>query len=236
MWACTSLRRFSTVREATAHSSRCFWGVTSRLQSLPVKNMLSARARSLSNFFHVSNPTPLLIEWKSMRAVLRVVSFRASSMRYPSVSRYSTSTVSSPFPVRGDRMVKIERYAAKGVWDPPTYSQAVKVTGPQPILYLAGQVSYDDKGGPAHRGDFKAQARAVFQAIKAQVEAGGGHGGTNGKNKNHPTYLTDIRNRADLGPIREEFLGKKTCASTLVGVAALAMPEWLIEIEAIAIL
>ena len=71
-------------------------------------------------------------------------------------------------------MAKIERYAAKGVWDPPTYSQGVKVTGAQTILYLAGQVAYDDKGGPAHRGDFKGQARAVFQALKAQVEAGGG--------------------------------------------------------------
>jgi enamine deaminase RidA (YjgF/YER057c/UK114 family) len=119
-------------------------------------------------------------------------------------------------------MVKIERYAAKGVWDPPTYSQAVKVTGAQTILYLAGQVAYDDKGGPAHRGDFKAQA-----------EAGGG---TMDNIVKINTYLTDIRNRADLGLIREEFLGKKTCASTLVGVAALAMPEWLIEIEAIAIL
>src|SRR6202023_3661341 len=115
--------------------------------------MLSSRARSLSNFFHVSNPTPLLIEWKSMRAVLRVVSFRASSMRYPSVSRYSTSTVSSPFPVRGDRMVKIERYAAKGVWDPPTYSQAVKVTGGETILYIAGQVGYGDNGSAVHAGD-----------------------------------------------------------------------------------
>src|SRR5260370_32360644 len=133
--------------------------------------MLSSRARSLSNFFQVSKPTPVLSEWKSRGAVLRVVSFRASSMRYPSVSRYSTSTVRTPFPVRGDRMVKIERYAAKGVWDPPTYSQAVKVTGAQTILYLAGQVAYDDKGGPAHRGDFKAQPRAVFQPIKAHGEA-----------------------------------------------------------------
>ena len=113
-------------------------------------------------------------------------------------------------------MVKIERYAAKGVWDPPTYSQAVKVTGAQTILYLAGQVAYDDKGGPAHRGDFKAQARAVFQAIKAQVEAGGG---TMDNIVKINTYLTDIRNRADLGTIREEFLGKKTCASTLARVA-----------------
>src|SRR5258706_14190321 len=67
----------------------------------------------------------------------------------------------------------IQRYAAKGVWDPPGYSQAVQVTGAQTILYLSGQVAYTDKGGPAHPGDFKAQARATFQAIKAQVEAGG---------------------------------------------------------------
>jgi hypothetical protein len=33
--------------------------------------MLSSRASSLSNFFHVSKPTPLLMEWNSMCAVLR---------------------------------------------------------------------------------------------------------------------------------------------------------------------
>ena len=128
---------------------------------------------------------------------------------------------------------KIERYAAKSVWDPPTYSQAVKVSGAQTILYLAGQVAYDAKGGAAFPGDFKAQARAVFQAVKAQVEAGGG---TMDNIVKINTYLTDIRHRADLASIREEFMGKKSCASTLVGVAALAMPEWLIEIEAVAIL
>jgi enamine deaminase RidA (YjgF/YER057c/UK114 family) len=50
------------------------------------------------------------------------------------------------------------------------------------------------------------------------------------------TYLTDIRYRADLVPIREEFLGKKGPASTLVQVSALAHPDWLIEVEAIAVL
>jgi len=71
-------------------------------------------------------------------------------------------------------MPKIEQYAAREVWDPPTYSQAVKATGAETILYLAGQVAYDDNGGVAHPGDFKAQARAALQAVKAQVEAGGG--------------------------------------------------------------
>ena len=38
-------------------------------------------------------------------------------------------------------MAKIERYCAPGVFDPPTYSQGVKVTGAQTILFLAGQVA-----------------------------------------------------------------------------------------------
>ena len=130
-------------------------------------------------------------------------------------------------------MAKIEPYAAKGVYDPPIYAQAVKVTGAQTILYIAGQVAYGPDGGAVHTGDFKAQAQAALSAVKAQVEAGGG---TMANIVKVNTYLTDIRHRADYGPIREEFFGKKMPAHTLVAVAALDQPEFLIEIEAIAVL
>lgn len=130
-------------------------------------------------------------------------------------------------------MPKIEQYAAPGVYDPPAYSQAIKASGVETILYIAGQVAYDDKGGVAHSGDFKAQARAVLQAVKAQVEAGGG---TIANIVKVNTYVTDIRHRADYAMIREEFFGKKMPASTMVGVSALALPEFLIEIEAVAVL
>jgi enamine deaminase RidA (YjgF/YER057c/UK114 family) len=130
-------------------------------------------------------------------------------------------------------MATIQPYCAKDVYDPPGYSQAIKVSGAQTILFLSGQVAYDEKGGPAHRGDFTAQARTVFQAVKSQVEAGGG---TLANVVKLTTYLTDIRHRADLVPVREEFFGKKLPASTLVGVAALAHPDWLIEVEAIAVI
>jgi 2-iminobutanoate/2-iminopropanoate deaminase len=130
-------------------------------------------------------------------------------------------------------MVTIQPYCAKEVFDPPTYSQAIQVTGAQTILFLSGQVAYDEKGRPAHPGDFVAQARAVFRAIKAQVEAGGG---TLANVVKVNTYLTDIRYRADLRPVREEFFGKKMPASTLVEVSALVHPDWLIEVEAIAVL
>ena len=130
-------------------------------------------------------------------------------------------------------MVTIQPYCAKEVFDPPTYSQAIQVTGAQTILFLSGQVAYDEKGRPAHPGDFVAQARAVFRAIKAQVEAGGG---TLANVVKVNTYLTDIRYRADLRPVREEFFGKKMPAYTLVEVSALVHPDWLIEVEAIAVL
>jgi enamine deaminase RidA (YjgF/YER057c/UK114 family) len=129
--------------------------------------------------------------------------------------------------------VKIEPMAAKTVFDPPAYSQAIKVTGAETIVFISGQVDYDAQGKPGHPGDFAAQARATYAALKAQVEAAGA---TLANVVKLTTYLTDIRHRTELVPIREEFFGKKAPASTLVGVTALAMPGWQIEVEAIAVI
>lgn len=130
-------------------------------------------------------------------------------------------------------MAKIEKFCAKSVYDPPAYSQGVKVTDAHTTLFISGQVAYDKQGGVAHKGDFQGQARAVFKNLKAMVEAGGG---TLANVVKLNTYLTDIRYRADLVPIREEFFGKKLPASTLITTPALAHPDWMIEVEAIAII
>src|ERR1700692_1169562 len=130
-------------------------------------------------------------------------------------------------------MPKISPYAASGVYDPPIYAQAVKVEGAQTLLFIAGQVDYDAEGGCAHPGDFKAQARAALAALKAQIEAGGG---TPANIVKATTYVPDMRYRADYGPIRSEFFGPKMPPHTMVGVASLAAPGFLIEIEAIAVL
>jgi enamine deaminase RidA (YjgF/YER057c/UK114 family) len=128
---------------------------------------------------------------------------------------------------------KIERLAAKNVFDPPAYTQTIKVTGAQTILFISGQVDYDAKGQPGHTRDFPGQARATYAALKAQVEA---DGGTLANVVKLTTFLVDIRHRTELASIREEFFGKKAPASTLVGVTALAQPGWLIEVEAIAVI
>jgi enamine deaminase RidA (YjgF/YER057c/UK114 family) len=129
--------------------------------------------------------------------------------------------------------VKIERMAAKTAFDPPAYTQTMKVTGAETIVFISGQVDYDEHGRPGHPGDFAGQPRATYAALKAQVETAGG---TLANVVKLTTYLTDIRHRTELASIREEFFGKKAPASTLVGVTALAMPGWQIEVEAIAVI
>ena len=130
-------------------------------------------------------------------------------------------------------MPTIEKFCAAGLFDPPTYSQGIKVTHAQTILFLSGQVAYTADGNAAFRGDFKAQARGAYEAIKALVES---QGGTLANIVKITTYVTDMRYRVDLAPIREEFFGKKGPASTLVEISSLAHPDWMIEIEAIAVI
>ena len=130
-------------------------------------------------------------------------------------------------------MATIEGLAAESVFDPPTYAQVVKVTGAQTMLFIAGQVAYDESGGPAHGRDFEAQAREVFRSLRAQLEAGGA---TVADLVKVTAFLTDIRYREALAPIRDEFFGATRVAYTQVAVSALGRPEWLIEVEAIAVL
>jgi 2-iminobutanoate/2-iminopropanoate deaminase len=130
-------------------------------------------------------------------------------------------------------MATIEKYCAPGVYDTPSYSQAVKVTGAQTILFLAGQVPYASDGTVNHIGNFMGQARQVFGAVKALVEHAGG---TLDNVVKITTYVTDVRRRMDFRVVRDEFFGQRGPASTMVEVSSLSHPDYLIEIEAIAIL
>jgi 2-iminobutanoate/2-iminopropanoate deaminase len=129
-------------------------------------------------------------------------------------------------------MAKLEKLCARGVFDPPGYSQIIKVTGAQSLLFLAGQVPYSASGGVDHPGDFLAQARNVFGAVKAHVEAAGG---TLSNVVKITTYVTDIRYRMDFRTVRDEFFGQRGPASTFLQVASLSHPDYMIELEAIAV-
>ncbi|MFG1262539.1 RidA family protein [Xanthobacter aminoxidans] len=110
------------------------------------------------------------------------------------------------------------------------YSPAVLASGPVRTLYISGQVGIDASGQvPA---DFEGQVRAAFANLEAVLAAAGMGLGDLAK---VTAYLTDPDDYAGYGALRTELLKGHKPASTLVIAAALARPEWRIEIEAVAV-
>ena len=100
-------------------------------------------------------------------------------------------------------------------------------------IYVAGQLPYDKDGNLVGKGDIKTQTRRIFEQIKMIVEAGGG---TLNDVVKVTVFVTDVRYREGYGEVRSEFFGPNPPASTLVQISNLAIPDALIEIEAVAVL
>lgn len=113
---------------------------------------------------------------------------------------------------------------------PFPYSQGIAAQGKR-IIFVAGQVAIDDQGKLVGKDDPEAQARQVFVNMKAVLEAAGA-------GMEDVVKITMIvKNAADfpkIGAVRREVFKEPYPASTTF-VAALLNPDWLVEIEAIAV-
>jgi|SRR4051812_33769379 enamine deaminase RidA (YjgF/YER057c/UK114 family) len=120
-----------------------------------------------------------------------------------------------------------------GMSKPAQYSHVVEVTGPNRTIYIAGQTGADAGGKVS--SDFRAQATQVYENLRmalASVGAGFEHVvKTNNYLTNIPTQIPILRE------IRDKYLNKGGLpASTTVQVSGLASPEYMIEVEVIAVL
>lgn len=111
------------------------------------------------------------------------------------------------------------------------YSTAVTVSGGR-LVFLAGQVPLDESGRTVAPGDPVEQIRQVFRNIEAALKAAGGSLDDLVK---MTVYLTDGRYFEAFRSVRREFLRHPFPASTGVVVAGLGWPEWLVEIDAVAV-
>lgn len=109
------------------------------------------------------------------------------------------------------------------------YSQAVR-SGNE--LYASGQIALDPGTGNLVAGDFSAQARRVFDNLKAVLAEGGTDFGHVVK---ATVYLTDLANFPTLNTIYAEYFGDHKPARSTVGVAALPRNA-LVEIDLVAAL
>ena len=122
----------------------------------------------------------------------------------------------------------------QGMRRPGAYSPVVTVMGGRTI-YISGQVPIDEQGNLVGGADLKAQTEQVFRNLGLALK---GAGATFADVIKINTYVVNYRpeHRALMHEIRTRHLSKDTPpASTMVGVAALAVAEYLIEIEAVAV-
>ena len=111
------------------------------------------------------------------------------------------------------------------------YTPVVEVRGGRTV-YISGQISADEHGQLVGAGDFEAQARQVFLNLGLALAAAGMDFSQVVK---FGIFLTDAAHIPTLRRVRNEFINTtQPPASTLVQVTALAQPDWLIEVEAIA--
>ena len=120
-----------------------------------------------------------------------------------------------------------------GLAAPTGYTHVVTSTGAKTI-YIAGQVALD-KNGKLVGSDLKTQVVQVFENLKtALAEAGA----TFDDVVKMTVYVVNHEEqyRAILREVREKYVrADRPPASTLVGVQALALRGFLVEIEAIAV-
>ena len=124
-----------------------------------------------------------------------------------------------------------QEYRVEGLPEPFShYTDAVRAGD---LLFISGCVALDADGKLVGENNVVAQARQVFENIGLCLTAAGASFADVVK---VTTFLTDIRDRGRINPVRQEFFGDTRPASTLVEVSALVLPEFLIEVEAVAVI
>jgi 2-iminobutanoate/2-iminopropanoate deaminase len=109
----------------------------------------------------------------------------------------------------------------------------VTISQPGRMVFIAGQTASDTEGNIVGVGDARAQTRYILGKIKRAVEAAGG---TINDLVAMNIFTTDVRYHRDINETRREVLGSNFPTSTMVQVVALARPELMLEVNAIAVI
>ncbi len=121
----------------------------------------------------------------------------------------------------------------EGLAAAPGYTHVV-LTSPGKLAFISGQVANNAQGQMVGRGDLKAQTEQVFENLRLALKAAG----TSFEHVVKITYfIRDYRPEmlATMREVRARYVNTAAPpASSLVGVAGLFQPGYLIEVEAIA--
>lgn len=115
-----------------------------------------------------------------------------------------------------------------------TYSHAVRVeTHDATWIFVSGQIAQDPDGTLVAPGDVAAQTEQVFENLARVLEANGASFSDVVKIQ---TYVTTFDGLDRSRQIRARYLPDEPPASTAVRVAALVVPDAVIEVDVVAVI
>jgi len=113
------------------------------------------------------------------------------------------------------------------------FSQATTVAARGRLVFISGMTARRADGSIAGIGDIEAQTRQVCENIKAAVEAGGG---TMDDICRVDVFVRNMEHFEPIHKVRREYFKAPAPASTMVEVCKMTSPDYLIEINAIAVI
>ena len=133
--------------------------------------------------------------------------------------------------------MKTERLNPKGVFEPGfLFTHTVAVEGAARLVYVSGQVSYDESATVVGKGDMRAQTEQVFDNLTNCLKAASADWTDVVKLNGYMVGLSAEAVKA-YREVRSKYLDPtKLPASTLVGVERLVHPDLLLEVEVVAAL
>jgi 2-iminobutanoate/2-iminopropanoate deaminase len=245
---------FNLSRKNCVESAAMFSGAS--IRSLPIELSLRARLRcrySVPGKGHYHNKTggrrqdhagnylrvlPAAIGWRGSQTIVAHC-LNPSTELLPCRADLCANAGpmgAEPHQERG-MVLKIERFQPEGMnvrmsGGKPSYSHVVRVSGSGKIVYTAGQLARDADGNCVGKGDMRAQMEQTFQNLDRCLKAAGATWADVVKTN---TFVTDFDEFQKCADIRMRYLGVATPTSTTVGVTRLAGPDFMIEIEAVAV-
>ena len=113
------------------------------------------------------------------------------------------------------------------------FSQATMVEAKGRIVFISGMLARGRDGNIVGVGDPEAQTRQVCENLKAAVEAAGG---TMGDICRVDVFIRNMEHFEQIHKARRDYFPTPAPASTMVEVTKLVNPDYLIEINAIAVI
>jgi 2-iminobutanoate/2-iminopropanoate deaminase len=114
----------------------------------------------------------------------------------------------------------------------PRYTHGILAEGGR-LLFIAGQTASDQAGNVVGKGDIEAQTNQVYKNLVAVLEEAGG---SLDNLVMTTTYIVDRKFREGYNKVRMQYYKQHPPTSTLVIITGLAHPDYLIEINGIAVL